>query len=308
VTQARLLEPLTAVPEGLTLMVKRPIFIVGVGRSGSTIFHRMFSEHPNVAWLSTRLCDQFPDKPSANRLLMEVIDYPIVGRFLRERFRTGEGYRFWEYHCPGFRQPCRDLVSGDVTHAIRERIPAAMSEITTSKRSRLLLKITGWPRIDFLREIFNDAIFINVVRDGRAVVNSMINVDWWWGWRGPQNWRWGELTPLQREEWDKHDRSFIALASIEWKILMDAMDQAKRFVNGDNIMALKYEDLCSAPVSVFKGVVEFCGLEWSREFEASITRYKLRNTNYKWQNELTSDQQQMVQSIIRDQLELYGYL
>ncbi|MGH8234752.1 MAG: sulfotransferase, partial [Rhodanobacteraceae bacterium] len=28
-------------------VIDRPIFIVGAGRSGSTVFHRMFCEHPN---------------------------------------------------------------------------------------------------------------------------------------------------------------------------------------------------------------------------------------------------------------------
>ncbi len=40
-----------------------------------------------------------------------------------------------------------------------------MSEITTEKRDRLLLKITGCPRIGFLSEIFEDMRFIYVVRD-----------------------------------------------------------------------------------------------------------------------------------------------
>ncbi len=59
------------------LQVSRPIFIIGVGRSGSSIFHQIFSHHPQVAWLS-RLSEQYPDLAWPNRLLMSAINYPAL--------------------------------------------------------------------------------------------------------------------------------------------------------------------------------------------------------------------------------------
>lgn len=279
--------------------VEKPIFIVGVGRSGSTIFHRMFSEHPHLAWLSARLCNRFPDKPWVNRLLMQGIDYPVVGAHLRRRFSPGEGYLFWERHCRGFSEPCRDLVASDVTLKTKKYLPEVLSNILTPRRNRLLLKITGWPRIGFLQEIFNDAKFIHISRDGRAVINSMINVDWWWGWRGPQNWRWGELTPAQQAEWERFDRSFIALAGIELKILTEAMEKAKQTVKAANFMEVKYEDLCAAPTDVFKEVIQFCELEWLPDFERAVKKYSLQNSNDKWRQELTAAQQQIIEHFVQ---------
>jgi len=117
---------------------------------------------------------------------MQAFDFPIVGKLSRERLRPGEAYSFWEYHCKGFSTPCRDLVLDDVTKKVGERLPRMFAQLLTRRRNRLLTKITGRPRIGFLRESFSDAKFIHIRRDGRAVINSMINVDWWWGWRGPQ--------------------------------------------------------------------------------------------------------------------------
>lgn len=281
------------------MKIEKPIFIVGVGRSGSTVFHRIFSEHPNVVWLSV-LCDRYPDTPSISRLLMKAIDYPIIGRYLKRRFRPGESYNFWKYYYEGFEAPCRDLLAEDVTNKTKAEIQNVLSKILTNKRSRLLVKITGWPRIGFLHEIFNNAKFIHVLRDGRAVVNSIINVDWWWGWRGPQNWRLGELTPPHQEEWERYNKSFMALAAIYWKILMDALEKAKASIDSDDFLEVKYEDLCSNPPGVFKEVIEFCELGWSQEFEDSIKKYTLRNTNYKWKKELTTDQQSIVEDILGD--------
>lgn len=233
------------------MKIEKPIFIIGVGRSGSSVFHKMFSQHPNVAWLSV-LCTRYPDNPSMNQLLMKVIDYPIIARYLKRKLNAGESYNFWDYHCKGFRRPCRDLLPQDVTNKSKEKIQNVMLEMLTNKRNRLLVKVTGWARIGFLHEIFNDAKFIHIIRDGRAVVNSMINIDWWWGWRGPENWRWGQLTAFEKEEWERHNKSFIALAAIQWKILMDAFEEAKQFIDRDDLLEVKYEDFCSKPINIFK--------------------------------------------------------
>jgi len=283
-----------------------PIFIIGVGRSGSTIFHRMLSEHPNVAWLSL-LCDICPGKPSINGLLMKTISYPIIGRCLRQLNR-GEHYKFWNYYFKGFGTPCRDLSLEDVTKKTKKQIEEAVSKTLTKKRNKFLAKITGWPRIGFLLEIFKNSKFIHILRDGRAVANSLINEDWWLGWKGPQNWRWGELSPDHKEEWKRYNKSFIALACIEWKLLLDALDKAKEFVDEGNLFEVKYENLCAHPVSVFKDVVEFCDLEWSKKFEGSIKKYTLKNTNYKWQKEFTEYQKNMAEDILRDYLKRYNYL
>ena len=289
------------------MAIEAPIFIIGAGRTGSTIFHRIFSEHPDVAWLS-KLSERYPHKPSLNRRLMRAIDYPVAGSLLRRRFHPSENYAFWEYYCKGFSSPFRDLLPGDVTNKTKERVRSALSEMLTNKRSRMLVKITGWPRVGFLHEIFNDAKFIHVLRDGRAVVNSVINQDWWRGWRGPQNWRWGELTPSQKEIWETYDKSFAALAGIEWTILMDATEKARKLIDRNQFFEVRYEDLCSNPVEVIREAMAFCNLSWSRGVENSVSQHSLSNANYKWQEELTNDQQRIVEDVIRDTLERCGYL
>jgi len=285
----------------------KPIIIVGVGRSGSTIFHQLFSEHPNVAWQSG-LCGRTPNTPSIMRHALKATDLPIIGKYIKAKNYPGEALDFWEYHCKGFRRPCRDLLREDVTRKAKDSVRSYISNMLTTKRNRLLVKVTGWPRIGYLSEVFPDAKFINVVRDGRAVAYSLMNVDWWWGWRGPQNWRWGLLNPEQQELWERHNRSFIALAGIEWNILMEAMSKAKSYISEEDIMDVKYEDFCSNPVDIFKKVTNFCELDWVREFENSIKKNSIRNTNYKWMKELTENQQKILEDVTRKELNANGYL
>jgi hypothetical protein len=76
------------------------------------------------------------------------------------------------------------------------------------------------PRISFLYAIFPDARFVHVLRDGRAVANSRLNASFWKGWHGLNIWG-GQMPEHYRQEWERHRRSFVALAGIEWKTHID---------------------------------------------------------------------------------------
>lgn len=239
---------------------------------------------------------------------MKGLDYPVVGELLRRRIKPGESYSFWEHHCKGFSAPYRDLVGADVTDKTKKHIPRTMARILTKERNRLLLKITGWPRIGFLSEVLEGARFIHVMRDGRAVANSMINVYFWRGWKGPQDWGWGELSRAQREEWNAHGQSFVVLAAIQWKILMDAMEKAKTTISSESFLEIRYEDLCSDPIGQFQKVTQFCELEWTVGFERQLGKYQLKNTNDKFEYDLTAKQQSDLEEVLGDYLRRYGYL
>lgn len=239
---------------------------------------------------------------------MKGLDYPVVGELLQRRIKPGESYPFWEHHCTGFSAPYRDLVATDVTDKTKKHVPRTMARILTEKRNRLLLKITGWPRIGFLSEVFEDARFIHVMRDGRAVANSMLNVYFWQGWKGPQDWGWGQLSPAQEREWNEYDQSFVVLAAIQWKILMDAMEKAKRTISNERFLEIRYENLCSDPIGQFQKVTQFCELEWTVGFERQLGKYQPKNTNDKFKYDLNAAQQSDLEAVLGDYLMRYGYL
>jgi hypothetical protein len=267
----------------------------------------MLCKHPDLAWLPGALCRKFPKQPELYRLFLRGLDIPVLGRFF-ERVGPAECYPFWEYHCRGFSAPYRDLVAGDVTERSKEKVQDAMSKIPTHKRHRLLIKITGWPRIGFLSEIFKDAKFIHLMRDGRAVANSLLHVYFWSGWKGPRNWGWGELSAAQEEEWSRYDQSFVVLAAIHWKILMDAMEDAKTLIGSDRFLEFKYEQFCSDPYNTLRKLTEFCELDWTEDFERRLRTFPVKNTNNKFQRDLTTKQQSDLEAVLGDYLRRYGYL
>ena len=174
--------------------ITKPIIIVGTGRCGSTIFHRLLAKHPETMWLSG-FCDRYPARPDLNRRAVTAMGNPLLRRLFGGRIQPGECYYFWDHYAYGFAEPCRDLVRTDVTARVKQQVRTAMGSMLTPARHRLLLKITGWPRLGYLNEIFEDARFIHLVRDGRAVAASLLHVDFWRGWFGPQGWRAGLLSP-----------------------------------------------------------------------------------------------------------------
>ncbi|MFQ6606821.1 MAG: sulfotransferase [Fidelibacterota bacterium] len=288
------------------MSLDRPIIIISVGRSGSTILHQTMCRHRQVSWLN-RLNNMYPTKPQYNHFLMCTLDVPVIGKLLYNRVHPGECYPFWFHYYPGFRESFRDLTAEDVTPRVASSLTSILEKVPTSKRPRLLIKITGWPRVGFLKTLFPEARFIHIVRDGRAVVNSMLQVRWWWGWRGPENWRWGPLTEEQYAEWKAHKFSFIALAAIEWKLLMEAYEKACSSLDKEQLYTLKYEDLCVDPLSEFRTITDFCDLTWSPAFARVVKRTKLVNTNYKWKRDLNVDQQEVVNTILEPWLDKLGY-
>lgn len=285
----------------------RPIFIFGTGRSGTTIFHKMLSEHPSVVWTS-HLCNFFPQRLSLNRGLMYLQDIPLINDISRRLLKPVEVYKFWDYYFSGFSLPYRDLKSSDMTPAIERRLKEANTALATDKRGRVLHKITGWSRIDFLSQAFPDAKFIHIIRDGRAVANSMLNVSFWDGWQGPDKWLYGSIPQEYRKVWEESGESFTVLAAITWMILVDAAEDAVNSVGEDRVLSIRYEELCSDSDKILKSALEFCELEESDIFNKKIQKYRLRSNDEKYKQDLSPEQIEVMERVMQNHLKKYGYL
>jgi len=288
------------------MKITRPLIILGTGRCGSTVFHRLLARHPQVMWLSG-FAERYPDQPEWNRRAVAATANPLLHRLLGEKIRPGEAYSFWDHYFNGFSEPCRDLVRADVTPRVRKRIQAAFERMITPARDRLLIKITGWPRIGFLNGIFEDAKFIHIVRDGRAVANSLLHVHFWRGWQGPQGWRAGLLSPEDQATWESCGRSFVALAAIEWRIQMRAVEAARRSLDPRLYLEVRYEEFCERPLDTFRHVLDFAELPDSAEFERHLAAASIRDTSSRWREELTPEQQAVLNEVLREDLQRYGY-
>src|SRR5215467_100196 len=286
-------------------VVEKPIFISGLGRSGTTIIHSVLAEHSNANWLSL-FCSKYPTHPEFNRWVMHAIDVPLLNIPVRRRFVPLENYDFWNYHYRGFFRPCRDLTLADMTLQARKVIRRVFGELVTRKRNRMVIKTTGMPRIGFLHGIFPDGKFIHVIRDGRAVAHSRMNVEFWRGWEGGLLWP-GELPDEYRREWQSYDCSFVALAGIEWKANMDLFETFKKDSPHIKVLEVRYEAFCRDPVAEIRRMAEFCELEWTDGFKKTVQNFHVGSENDKWQIQLTEAQKDILEEVLRPYLVRYGY-
>jgi hypothetical protein len=290
------------------MKITKPIFIVGTGRCGSTAFHNLLAMHPQTMWLSG-FAEYFPDKPKWNRWAVSAVGNPLVRRVLGKRIKPGENYGFWYTHAYGFAEPGRDLIRTDVTPRVRKQMRAAIAPMLTSKRSRMLVKLTGWSRIGFLNEIFEDAKFIHMVRDGRAVASSFLHINsWQWrGWYGPYSWRHGPLSPEDQAAWEAANRSFVALAGLQWRIHTRAVEAARQALDPNRFLEVRYETFCEQPVETCRRVSEFAELADSAVFERHVKAASIKDMTNRWRADLSVEQQALLTDLLQEDLLRYGY-
>jgi len=287
--------------------IKKPIFIIGTGRNGSSLLHDVFSYHQNVLWTSL-----FHEKKISNikqiQLFFKLISVPPFSNILRKKYPPSEAYNLWDFFYKGFRNPYRDLRGEDLLPFTKARVNQYWSNFITPQRSRVLFKITGWPRILFLKELFPDAKFIHLVRDGRAVSASFLKVKFWNGWRGPEEWRHGVLPPEYYNEWIESGGSFVALAGINWKLLVEATCNSARHLLACNYLEIKYEDFVDNKIEVFSKILEFCELDFHDTLRKNILKRNIKNMNYKWKEDLTIQQQDILNKSLKNLLVKFNYI
>jgi hypothetical protein len=199
---------------------------------------------------------------------------PSLTRKGRLRFAPSEGYEVLDKEVsPILSRPWRDLTAVDVTPWLAARTQRFFERRAAAQgRPVFLHKFTGWPRAGFLAGIFPDAKFIHVVRDGRAVANSWLQMDWWEGFNGPDHWQWGPLPSAYQAEWRKSGYSFPILAAVLWKLLIDAHDAAAASLPRDRWLEVRYEDVVASPAQTFGAMLDFAGMPADPTFSRALQR------------------------------------
>jgi omega-hydroxy-beta-dihydromenaquinone-9 sulfotransferase len=296
--------------------IESPVFVIGTGRCGSTALMDLIAYHPAFAWPS-----QYTARGLGERAAMvsRVVELPAIGprlRFTRWAPKHAERYEQWQSCFAGFAEPFRDLVEADVTPRVASRFQRTVRGICRYQgKSRFMTKYTGWSRIGFIRSIFPDARFIHIVRDGRAVAYSYTSMPWWDGWAGVARSRWGALSDTDLDALDRYEGSFVALAALQWKTLVNNITDTSACLPKDDLLLLRYEDVVRDPFGAAYGSIAFAGergddprFEQHLSLAASrIVDPDSRPTPPPWKQELTPRQLEMIEDLCGDELARFDY-
>jgi hypothetical protein len=203
----------------------------------------------------------------------------------------------------------RDLVAADAMPWVADPFRAFFTERARAQRKPVFVhKYTGWPRTGFVREVFPDARFINVTRDGRAVAASALRTSWWKGHLGPEAWQWGPLPPAYAAEWEASGYSFPVLAAQCWKILMDAYAAARNLVPADRWMDVRFEDVLADPDARFKEMLAFMGLDEDPAVHAALSKIALSaDRQREYRRQLDPASLALVERSLAGHLSAWGY-
>lgn len=287
------------------------VFVLGTGRCGSSLLHEIVAQHEDVGFISN-LDDRLPLPPAVGRWngpLYRRVPLSMTEKG-RLRFAPSEGYRVLTRQVsPVLATPVRDLLASDASPWLATRF-ARFFETRSAAQDRavFLHKFTGWPRARFIDAALPEARFIHVIRDGRAVASSLLQMPWWRGYEGPTGWGWGPLSDDDQRAWESAGRSFAVLAAIEWRILIDAFAEAKAAVDPDRWIEVRYEDLVRDPIATTKGVTEFMGLPWSKAFEERSDRYSFDISRTEaFRRDLAPSDVSDIEAVVGSRLEALGY-
>lgn len=237
---------------------KPPVFIIGTGRSGTTILGKIFAMHRNAVFLN---------EPKALWHFAHGGE-DIIGSYSSGPARITLGP-----------SPNGPSIARKITRVYNWALFWGLGRRIIDKYPELIF------RIPFVLDLFGQARFVAILRDGVDTCTSVTG--WsqtnavrragqthdWWG-RNDRKWKLivdqlvpgdPDLAPLAAVLARAHDHR--DRAAVEWILSMRAAQKAQTDYPGA-VLCIRYESLCAAPRPVLTAVLAHCGFSHDPVFEA----------------------------------------
>ena len=223
-----------------TAPVEKPVFIVGCGRSGTTVLGRLIQSHPQLAYLN-----------EAGHIWHYNPQVDIWGP--KSAQRKGK----------------LSLTAADLSPRVAERVHRAFAVELHRQGGDYIVEKTPVNsfRIDYLLGIFPDARFIHMLRNGVEVAHSIavgVHAGTWHKGR-----KWELLVDHARTQGKGHlselCQSGIDRGLLEWRLFVTAARRNLSQIPPHRCLEIRYRDLIAAPHTACTQIETFIGVDTSQE-------------------------------------------
>ncbi|MFK7903324.1 MAG: sulfotransferase [Nitratireductor sp.] len=283
-------------------MKQRPVILIGAARSGTKFLRDVIAQDPG-----------FSSVP---------YDVNYIWRMGNERL-------------------AHDVLKPDsVTTSVRNKIRETLfklANVSDATEERLIEKtVSNTLRVPFIEQVFPDALYVHLVRDGRAVSESALRL-----WQAPPD-KGGLMRKLKDlplsqygylfwfalnyvkglfkgrsggAVWgprydgimqDIESTSLLNVVARQWKhsVALASNDLAK--VDAERVFTIRFEDLISDPKKV-KALVEFIGAKNESALIDKLNSSFDRSNLEKWRDKMSEQDVKLVESEIFNELKRHGY-
>lgn len=210
----------------------RPVFVIGCPRSGTTLLTLMLSSHSRIAIPpETRfLLPVFRRRPSFGDLHVTANRRRLARALVKPK---GTKFRHLGVDPEAVKKAVVQgpPTMGSAIGAVYRTYAAAQGKPRWGDKQP-----SYYRNVDLLRELWPDAQFVHLVRDGRDAVASLKRMRWW--------------------------RQGTVGAAATWVHAVDCARRAQRRLPDDAFLEIRYEDLVSAPREELERLCAFLGEEF----------------------------------------------
>lgn len=273
-------------------MNKKIVFILGVGRSGTSLLQSMLNSHSEIA---------FPPETHFFR-------YYVAPNRKRKQIIKNEPEKFFsvleqDKSFSRININPQELLSDTNSDFKPEKIYQKLLEIYLNKKGKTIIGDKDPKNIEFVQQLykyFPQATIIHLIRDPRDVVLSRT-----------------------KAAWSAHRPLWLHAMIYNSQILTGRKNGIRLFKK--NYLEIKYEELISNPKDPLKRIVKNIGLEYEesmlnfsksgselmdeseKQWKIETTGPLLRSNVKKWKKELSNQQIGLIQTICRKPMMIYGY-
>ena len=247
--------------------VSKPTFIIGMGRSGTTILGKALAKHSQVTYLNEprNLWIQYYPKTD------------IWSSLARKR----QG-KLW-------------LTAEDTNAKNSKKLRRLFHFKTISKKGPFLIEKLpiNCFRLNFIHAIFPDARFIYLNRNGLEVAKSIQKMSENGAWFGNNEYKWRLLKEFAEscestKELPEQCTTFYNKGLLEWRCSNEAALAFFKSIPKNSYFELNYENLINSPVETLTQVLNFIGLDSESSLEKFAENEITRRSENLSDKELTA--------------------